>query len=209
MKYYLHDSNAFNDEKITELYIKFGYEGLGLFYTLLEKLAQQEKPIKTDILKTQLNVGKRLNRCWNFMEKIGIIHSNNDDTFSKQLLNFSENYQIKKQKNTERIRQWRENQANIKNVTCYEHVYNAPKVKRSKINIIDNKAAELLLVFKDYYYQWFKTKFGFPPKLDGEQINSLKQIIKYFKESSAGVELKKWKELLAHWDKLNEWHYKR
>jgi hypothetical protein len=43
MKYYLHDSNSFNDEKITELFIKFGYEGLGLFYTCLEKFAQQEK----------------------------------------------------------------------------------------------------------------------------------------------------------------------
>ena len=46
MKYFLHDSNAFNDEKITELYINFGYEGLGLFYTILEKLASQEKPVK-------------------------------------------------------------------------------------------------------------------------------------------------------------------
>ena len=60
MKYYLHDANSFNDEKITELYINFGYEGLGLFYTLLEKIALQEKPIKTAVLKKQLNVGKRL-----------------------------------------------------------------------------------------------------------------------------------------------------
>ena len=51
MKYFLHDSNAFNDEKITELYINFGYEGLGLFYTILEKLAGQEKPVKTLVLK--------------------------------------------------------------------------------------------------------------------------------------------------------------
>ena len=51
MKYYLHDSNSFNDEKITELYLEYGYEGLGLFYTILEKLALQEKPIKTKVLK--------------------------------------------------------------------------------------------------------------------------------------------------------------
>ena len=62
----------------------YGYEGLGLFYTLLEKLAQQEKPVKTDILKVQLNVKKRLNKCWSFMEEIGIISSNNGDTFNKQ-----------------------------------------------------------------------------------------------------------------------------
>ena len=67
MKYFLHDSNAFNDEKITLLFMEFGYEGLGLFYSILEKLAQQEKPVKTDVLKKQLFVGKKLEKCWKFM----------------------------------------------------------------------------------------------------------------------------------------------
>jgi hypothetical protein len=99
MKYFLHDSNSFNDEKITLLFIEHGYEGLGLFYTILEKLAQQEKPIRTDALKSQLKVGKKLNKCWNFMESLGIISSNNGETFNKQLLNFSEKFMIKKEKN--------------------------------------------------------------------------------------------------------------
>ena len=60
MKYFLHDTNSFDDEKITKLYINFGYEGLGLFYTLLEKIGKQEKPVDTTVLKTQLKVGKRL-----------------------------------------------------------------------------------------------------------------------------------------------------
>ena len=133
MKYYLHDSNAFNDEKITELFINFGYEGLGLFYTLLEKIACQEKPIKTNVLKSQLKVGKKLEKCWLFMESIELIYSNNGDTFNEKLLNFSEKYQIKKEKNTKRISEWRENQAIEKNVTHYEHICNAPKVKESKV----------------------------------------------------------------------------
>ena len=103
MKYFLHDSNAFNDEKITELYINFGYEGLGLFYTILEKLASQEKPVKTLVLKKQLNVGKKLEKCWKFMETIDIISSNNGETFNKQLLNFSEKYKIKKEKKTQNV----------------------------------------------------------------------------------------------------------
>ena len=57
--------------------MEFGYEGLGLFYTLLEKIAKQEKPIKTEVLKKQLNVGKKLEKVWNFMEEIGLISSNN------------------------------------------------------------------------------------------------------------------------------------
>lgn len=134
MKYFLHDSNSFNDEKITELYLEFGYEGLGLFYTILEKLALQEKPIKTIVLKHQLNVGKKLEKCWSFLEKIDLISSNNGETFNKQLLNFSQKYQISKEKNAKRIAEWRNNQQVSENVTCYEHVGNTDKVNESKLN---------------------------------------------------------------------------
>lgn len=133
MKYFLHDTNSFNDEKITELYIHFGYEGIGLFYTLLEKFAAQEKPIKTIVLKRQLNIGKRLEKCWSFMEQIELIYSNNSETFNERILKYSEKYKIKNQKNAERVLQWRENQSNKKNVTHYEHVRNADKVKESKV----------------------------------------------------------------------------
>lgn len=138
MKYYFHDSNAFQDEKITELFIKFGYEGIGLFFTILEKLAMQEQPIKTDVLKKQLFIGKRLEKCWNFLEQIELISSNNGETFNKQLLNFAGKYKIKKEKNAKRISEWRKNQSVKENVTCYETVTecvrNTDKVKRSKVN---------------------------------------------------------------------------
>jgi rubrerythrin len=133
MKYYLHDSNSFNDEKITELYLEYGYEGLGLFYTILEKLALQEKPIKTKVLKHQLNVGKKLDKVWEFIEQIDLISTNNGETFNKQLLNFSKKYQVSKEKNAKRISEWRDNQAVSENVTRSEHVRNADKVKESKV----------------------------------------------------------------------------
>jgi len=133
MKYFLHDTNSFNDERITELYINYGYEGIGLFYTLLEKFAAQEKPIKTIVLKKQLNIGKRLEKCWSFMEQIEIIYTNNGETFNERILNYSEKYQIKNKKNAERVSQWRENQAIKKNVTRTECVRNADKVKESKV----------------------------------------------------------------------------
>lgn len=142
MKYFLHDSNSFNDEKITELYLEFGYEGLGLFYTILEKLALQEKPIKTIVLKHQLNVGKKLEKCWKFMEEIDLISSNNGETFNKQLLNFSEKYQVKKEKNAKRIAEWRENQLVSEKVTSYESISNTPKVNKSKVNEIKEKESK-------------------------------------------------------------------
>ena len=142
MKYYLHDSNSFNDEKITELYIKYGYEGIGLFYTLLEKIASQEKPIKTNILKSQLRVGKRLEKCWKFLEDIELIQSNNGETFNEQLMNYSEKYKIKKESNAKRVSDWRERQLIEKDVTHNESVRNAGKAKEIKVkgsnNISDN-----------------------------------------------------------------------
>jgi len=166
MKYYLHDNNSFQDEKISELYINFGFEGLGLYYTLLEKLALQEKPVKTVVLKKQLNIGKRLNKCWSFLEQIELIHSNNGETFSKTLLNFSEKYQIKKEKNRKRISEWRNKQDDTKNVTCNEHVRNTPKVKRSKVKeskYIYNKFYDLEILNSnndENYIQFVKILFG-------------------------------------------------
>jgi hypothetical protein len=133
MKYFLHDSSAFDDEKITEVFLKFGYEGLGLFYTALEKMAKQEKPIKTEVLKAQLKVKKKLEKCWCFLEEIGLISSTNGESFNKQLLNFSENYQIKKEKTRKRISEWRKNQEVKKDVTQYKHISNTSKVKLSKV----------------------------------------------------------------------------
>ena len=133
MKYYLHDTSAFEDEKVCELFINFGYEGVGLFYVILEKLGKQEKPIKTTVLKSQLKVGKKLEKCWSFMESLGIISSNNGETFNKQILNFSETYRIKKEKTLKKVTEWRKNQDDIENVTSYKGQCNPPKVKESKV----------------------------------------------------------------------------
>jgi hypothetical protein len=69
------------------------------------------------------------------METIDIISSNNGETFNKQLLNYSEKYKIKKEKNLKRISQWRINQDVTENVTHYQSVRNADKEKKSKVNI--------------------------------------------------------------------------
>jgi hypothetical protein len=137
MKYFLHDTSAFQDEKISKLFIEFGYEGIGLFFTLLEKIALQEKPINKDVLKKQLFVGKRLEKCLNFMEQIELISTKNGETFNENLLNYSKKYQIKKEKTREKVSEWRKNQNDTKNVTGYKEVTlplrNHRKVKESKV----------------------------------------------------------------------------
>ena len=190
MKYFLHDSSAMEDEKVSKLFVKFGYEGVGLFYAALEKLAKQEKPIDTDVLKYQLKVGKKLNKCWEFMESLGVILSNNGETFNKQLLKFSEKYQIKKEKNAERISEWRKNQEVIENVTHYKTVSNTPKDNISKVNVskeINNTGGKPPKSFKlfsedDFYNEVFYFK-NFDEDL-------LKGFFNYWKEKSPTGKMK-------------------
>lgn len=139
MRYFEHDSSALEDEKMALLFIEFGYEGIGLYWSILEKLTKQEKPINTLVLKHQLKVGKKLAKCWKFMESIDIISSNNGETFSKRLTNFIESYQEKKYKTSKRVSQHRENQTDTENVTRYNNESNdTDKIRIDKIRIEDN-----------------------------------------------------------------------
>lgn len=198
MKYYLHDSNSFQDEKITELYIQFGYEGVGLFYTLLEKIALQEKPVKTEVLKRQLNVGKRLMKCWNFMQEIDLIQVKNGETFNENILNFSETYQIKKEKNRKKISEWRGSQKDMENVTSYVPKCNRPKVNKSKVNkskvssIIPDTGNEndkqlnfldqILQAFKNEYFAAFGIEYIITNK--GKENAAISKLLKMAKEKN-------------------------
>ena len=158
MKYFLHDTSAIDDEKVAELFINFGYEGIGLFYVILEKLGKQEKPVKTAVLKSQLKVGKKLEKCWNFMESIGIISSNNGETFNKQLLNFSEKFLIKKEKTRKKVEEWRKNQEDKENVTSYVPNCNPLKDNISKDNI--NKVNEIIISDFEKFWNLYGKKVG-------------------------------------------------
>lgn len=197
MKYFLHDTSAFDDEKITELYLNFGYEGLGLFYTCLEKIGKQEKPVKTEILKAQLRIGKRLEKCWLFMEQIGLLSSNNGETFNKQLLNYSEKYQIKKEKTREKVSEWRKKQQDTENVTGYVPVSNPPKVKESKVNK-EEELRSRSLIFKNQILE-FKNQYP--------AIPTLKEFFDYWSEPNKSKTKMRF-ELEQTWDisrRLNTW----
>ena len=199
MKYYLHDTSSFDDEKITLLFLKFGYEGIGLFYTLLEKIGKQEKPINTIALKSQLKVGKRLEKCWKFMEEIDIIQSKNGETFNEQLLIISEKYQIKKEKNREKVKEWRERQKDTENVTGNEPVRNRPKVKESKVKeskVKNTLHAPMRAEFESHYLETKGLEYYWTAK-DG---NALKQIITKLKKSGGGDQqiLEGWYIILKH-----------
>ena len=172
MRYFIHDTSSFDDEKVTMLYLKFGYEGVGLFYTTLEKIAKQEKPINTIVLKSQLKIGKRLEKCWKFMEEIDLIQSKNGETFNEQLLNFSEKYQIKKEKNRKKVSEWREKQLDSENVTSTEPVRNPRKVKESKVKeskVEYHWTEDEFSQIWEFWKKYKKQQYNFTYKEIGEQ----------------------------------------
>ena len=91
------------------------------------------------------------------MESIELISSNNDETFNKQLMNFSGKYAIKKENNKKRISEWRKNQELTKNVTCYESVCNNDKVNKSKVN--ESKHTNTIFSF-DEFWETYNKKTG-------------------------------------------------
>jgi hypothetical protein len=117
------------------------------------------------------------------MESLGILSSNNGETFSKQLLNFSQKYQIKKEKNKEKIKQWRENQSVIENVTSYEPICNSSKVNKNKVN--KNKV-NILEDIKSYFLE------------NGYSEIAAKKFFDYYSvanwKDSKGNEVKNWKQ---------------
>ena len=158
MKYFLHDSNSFSDDKITMLFIEYGFEGLGLFYTILEKLAFQEKPIPEEVLKKQLGIRKKLQKQIDFMYEIDLLSLKNGEVSNKNILKNTEKYQEKKEKNAKRISQWREKQEGKKNVTHYKSVRNTDNISKdniskdniSKDNISkDNISKDILLTLEN------------------------------------------------------------
>ena len=154
MKYYLHSTSYIEDEKVAELFINHGYEGVGLFYVLREKLAKHENPIKTNVLKHQLKVGKKLEKIWKFLEEIELISSNNGETFCEESLNNIEMFKEKNEKTKIRVAKFRENQRLKNNVTRNDtecNAYNLTKLNLTKPNkdIINNISAEQSSAYKN------------------------------------------------------------
>ena len=130
-----------------------GYEGLGLFYTVLEKIGAQEKPVKTAVLKKQLDVGKKLEKVWLFMEQIGLICTKNGETFNIKLLKFSEKYEKIKEKNRERQAQHREKQDVPENVKRDKNARNGSNsiVYNSNNNTHDAAASSTPDLFEQFW----------------------------------------------------------
>jgi hypothetical protein len=130
MRYFQHKSDAIQDEKLMKLFVNCGYEGIGLYWTALEKLAKLETPIEESILKKMLFMSKRLEKTWEIIKSLELFHLENGEIFCESLMKYAGKYEIKKEKIRERIKKFREqrvdNEEDAKNVTRYTQESNAP-----------------------------------------------------------------------------------
>ena len=155
MKYFLHDTNAMRDEKISELFINFGYTGTGLFFAILENIAFNEEPVSEKILMFQLKIkGKKLVKIYSFLFQIELIFKQKDKVFNENVLKVSQKYKIKKENTRKRVSEWRDKQENKENVTHYKSVRNTDVTlaNKSKLNNIkeESQCSDFLQNQNDY-----------------------------------------------------------
>lgn len=89
--YFSHDSNARNDDKILKLRSKFGYEGYGMFWAIIEVLRESSnyKFELNNIRLLQLSLGCSARKLQSFIEfclNIGILAKDNQFFWSERLL---------------------------------------------------------------------------------------------------------------------------
>lgn len=88
--YFSHDYNARNDPKILELRSEYGMEGYGIYWCLIETMAEDDEGVVIATLIGGLSVGygvpkNRLLEIIQFMIKIGLLHQDNDEIYSLRL----------------------------------------------------------------------------------------------------------------------------
>lgn len=90
MYYFDHDNNAHNDTKIIRLKRKFGYEGYGVYWLILEVLHANEGLLTNDILD-DVAYQERIDDEWleNFIDycvSIGLLRRDHDVIYSERML---------------------------------------------------------------------------------------------------------------------------
>jgi hypothetical protein len=93
--YFRHDYNARNDDKILELRAKFGAEGYGIFWMIIETMAENENGGAKAGLMGGLSLGygiakDRLKEIISYCIEIGLFYEDGGAFFSKRLLTHKE-----------------------------------------------------------------------------------------------------------------------
>lgn len=129
----MHDSSLFDSDEVYELYLEFGFKAVGIYYVILEKQANHEKPIKESVLRRQLNLTKREDTLFEKMIELGLLIRKNGEIYNENLLSETRVYVEGRKKSKESMKELRDNQRVKKNVKT-----NTPLTLQPNTNTITN-----------------------------------------------------------------------
>ena len=104
MKWFKHDSNSFIDAKLKRLRIKYGMEGYGLYWYLLECVARTIEPHNltfeleedAEVIASEIDVGRELvEDMMRFMVELGIFENSEGRITCLKMLTRSDEYTTK------------------------------------------------------------------------------------------------------------------
>lgn len=83
--FFQHDFNALNDEKIIKLRIKYGMQGYGIYFAILELLAQNNGILELNYDTIKYRLQDKTTIIKSVIEDFGLFEIENDYFFSKRL----------------------------------------------------------------------------------------------------------------------------
>lgn len=138
--YFTHDFNAQNDEKVESMIFRLGWESYGLFWALIEKLAQdpnhrlkKEYDRISNVLRTTENLIKRI------VEDFGLFVVDSEFFYSERLIRHFEKREEKSQKAKDSIKKRWDKNTNVIRTYNECNTIKERKGKESKVNEIKEK----------------------------------------------------------------------
>ena len=149
--YFSHDSNARNDQRLMKVRMKYGMEGYGIYFGLIEILREQKDYTLNfdDIESIAYGLMVDLNKVEDIVSNFNLFHTEGDLFYSKSLKRRMEKLDLIKEKRAEAGRLGGKSKANAKAKVKQTQ---ASKVKQSKVNNSKvNKSKELNIDFSTFW----------------------------------------------------------
>ena len=149
--YFSHDSNARNDQRLMKVRMKYGMEGYGIYFGLIEILREQKDYTLNfdDIESIAYGLMVDLDKVEDIVSNFNLFHTEGDLFYSKSLKRRMEKLDLIKEKRSEAGRLGGKSKANAKAKVKQTQ---ASKVKQSKVNNSKvNKSKELNIDFSTFW----------------------------------------------------------
>ena len=175
--YFSHDSNAHKDPKVLKLRAKFGWEGYGIYWAIIETLREQQgynwPSNDKELLSFSFANGEAMvNQIIDHCIDIGLLEDDGEYIYSESLLKRMNLYEEKRKKRVEAgkkgaQKRWNNNDSKVNQKQSYSNAIGEPmalhgkgkesKVKESKVN--KKKYREHVYLSDDEYKRLCK-EFG-------------------------------------------------